>query len=978
MGGSVAHVNDSAPPTTGFAGPLGPAWWARGLASAERRAGVTEGALPVWADFVQRAVAAAPGRASSTNADGELRAVFAPLVALAVEELVLEPGDVDVDAVRAGIGAQLGERLCGLAVRTLVTELNAARVDGRLAGSTGQERFANFVATTATAAGLAALCTEYPVLGRMVGTACVQAVAVHRETVARFTQDRPLIVKQLLDGVDPGALVAIDAGSGDFHRGGRSVAVLRFASGAQLVYKPRSLGMQVRFDALVEWLNDAVPGLGLRTIRSLPRGEYGWQEFIAYQPCANVAEVESFYQRHGALLALVNALDGTDIHHENVIAVADQPILIDVETLFHPTLLPSALTGSDPALRALMSSVQRTAMLPMLMVGEHGALDLSGLGGDRDTTYPLDAVDVAEAGTDRMHVVRGAVRFTGSANRPRIGDTDAAPEAYVDALLRGFRAAYDAICAGRAELLAQDGLVARCADEEIRIVVRPTRTYGTLLNESTHPDLLHDAPERNKLFALLGEGAVDELRAALVSYEIDDLWLGDVPIFFGRPGSRQVSAADGVVVADLPERTGLASVADKIARMGESDRLDQEWMITAALASRLEPEEHASGAGLAGSVAAIVPDPERLLSAACGIADRIVAQALHDEHRANWLTMEQVDGRHWMVVPMGAGLATGYSGVALFLAQLGDLTGITRYTDLARTAIRPIPRLIEAVEADPEMGRAIGCGGFLGLGGICYALARLAMLLKDSDLLNWLDRMVPLVGRADEGHQRSLAAGQAGALATMLAVAAETGLRSANESAAEFARRLTEPTEPGPAPRPVGDSLPTEGFQWGDTGVGWALLRFAAHGGGRRYVELGRAALARDPGPDCSLLPADLDYGWCSGLAGRLLGRAADRPVADDDPCLDLLADRPMLRDMSLCHGELGVLNALIAAGDRPRDLAERGTAFLLGALESFGPSCGLPGGVTGPGLLTGLAGIGYGLVRLGLPERVPSALLFE
>jgi lantibiotic modifying enzyme len=141
---------------------------------------------------------------------------------------------------------------------------------------------------------------------------------------------------------------------------------------------------------------------------------------------------------------------------------------------------------------------------------------------------------------------------------------------------------------------------------------------------------------------------------------------------------------------------------------------------------------------------------------------------------------------------------------------------------------------------------------------------------------------------------------------------------------------------------------------------------------------LGRAALARDPGQDDSVAPADRDYGWCSGLAGRLLGRVADLPVADDDPWLDLLAERPMLRDMSLCHGELGVLNALVAAGERAGDLAERGTAFLLGALERFGPSCGLPGGVTGPGLLTGLAGIGSGLLRLGLPEQVPSELLFE
>jgi lantibiotic modifying enzyme len=36
---------------------------------------------------------------------------------------------------------------------------------------------------------------------------------------------------------------------------------------------------------------------------------------------------------------------------------------------------------------------------------------------------------------------------------------------------------------------------------------------------------------------------------------------------------------------------------------------------------------------------------------------------------------------------------------------------------------------------------------------------------------------------------------------------------------------------------------------------------------------------------------------------------------------------------------------------------------------------CGVPAGVETPGLMLGLAGIGYGLLRLGLPNRIPSLL---
>jgi type 2 lantibiotic biosynthesis protein LanM len=870
-----------------------------------------------------------------------------------------------------------------LAARTLGLELDVARTKGELAGSTPQERFADFIRQVRTASGMAALFTKYPVLARIVATTCEQAVQAARENLARFTVDRAAIVAELLAGVDPGPLVAIEAGSGDLHRGGRSVTVLRFAGGAAVVYKPRSLVLHTRFDEFVGWLNAALPWLRLQTVRSVVRDGYGWQEFVAYEPCAERAGIERFYRRQGAMAALLNALDGTDIHHENVIARGEQPLVVDVETLFHPDLRVGAVTGPDPAMSALLSSVYRTALLPMMLVGEHGALDISGVGGDRDRTYPVDVVGWDGAGTDRMRLVRRPFEFGGNVNRPRWRDRDVDPAQYAHALLTGFSAAYDAILRGRQELLGAAGPLARCAGVEMRILARTTRTYSMLLDESTHPDVLRDSIDRDRLFDVLRADAHDEHLLRLVPHEIADLWAGDVPIFLGRPDSRECWTSAGVALPDLLESTGLASVTAKIMRMGELDRQDQEWVIQATLASRAAPAGHGSGAALAGPVAAAVLDPERLLSAACAIADEIVARTLHNDDRANWLSMEQVDGRHWMVVPMGAGLATGYTGVALFLAQLGAVTGIGRYADLARKAVRTIPRLIDSLSADAERAEAIGCGGFLGMGGICYAVARLGTLLGDGDLVDLSARIVPIVDLADDGTETSLAIGRAGGLAAMLAVHAETGLASAGALAAQFARRLVEPAAPDHRHAGVvGDSWPTGGFLWGPTGIGWALLRYATTAGrgggegGERYADHGRTALAPDFDADGP------DHGWCSGMSGWLLARGSVGSSTEIDRHVGVLAERPPLQDTSLCHGELGIVESLAvlgANGDaRAAAIAERRAAVLLGGLNHFGPRCGTPGGTSCPGLFTGLAGIGYGLMRLGLADQVPSVLLLE
>jgi lantibiotic modifying enzyme len=46
--------------------------------------------------------------------------------------------------------------------------------------------------------------------------------------------------------------------------------------------------------------------------------------------------------------------------------------------------------------------------------------------------------------------------------------------------------------------------------------------------------------------------------------------------------------------------------------------------------------------------------------------------------------------------------------------------------------------------------------------------------------------------------------------------------------------------------------------------------------------------------------------------------------------------------------------------------------------IDRHGPLCATPGGVETPGLMLGLAGIGYGLLRLADPDRVPSVLALE
>ncbi|MDX8030731.1 type 2 lanthipeptide synthetase LanM family protein [Lentzea sp. BCCO 10_0856] len=822
----------------------------------------------------------------------------------------------------AAFAEQLGRRLVGIAARTLVLELHRAR--GTLNGSTGSERFDDFTRTL----DLSSVFARYPVLARLLAQACEQAVSVHHELSSRFTRDRAEIVRELFGGLDPGALVAIETGQGDPHQQGRTVAILSFESGARLVYRPRPTGLHVRFIAQLRWLSTRT-GINFRSPRLLTRDGYGWLEHVEYEPCADVAGVAEFYRRLGALLALLYAVDGTDMHYENLIACGDQPVLVDVETLFHPT--PGA--SEDPAALALARSVYRTALLPHVLLGDNGVVDVGGVGGDRGAPSPLDVVDWADAGTDRMRLVRRPSVSSGAFNRPLLHGIPAEPADYQDSLLAGFRASYDAIVAHRDELVR---LVRACADDEVRFVARATRQYARLLDESTHPSVLADALDRDLAFGVL---VVDDpLLDRLVPFEVADLWRGDVPLFTCRPGSRDLWTGSGLRLPGMLPEPGLLAVERKIAAMSEVDRHDQQWVITAALASRPRPVSHHSAAPLSCGVAPVDPDPARLLVAACGIADQILAHAVAGENRVNWLGLELVDDRHWAVQPLGAGLSNGYTGVALFLAELGALTGAARYVDFAVDAMRPLPALLELFGSTPELVSAAG-GGLHGLGGICYGLARLTPLLGlDPALLSTAVSLMPL-----EDSSMSVVDGVAGSLAAMLAVGTRDSLALADHYATVLRAAICS----------------TNGFARGHAGIGWALRRYAATVSNESTDVTGLAFLESD-----AIDPTD--SGWCSGLAGAALAR-------DDERLAGLLAAREPLRDMSLCHGELGVVEAL--AAHHP-SAATRRTALLLGALDDHGPRCATPGGVPSPGLLTGLAGIGHGLLRQGFP--VPSVLLLE
>lgn len=936
------------------------AWWSAALRPDELRADEKSGGTPAWAQYVERSLAARPCTHPVATCEDWQQAFMRclqPLLTVARDDLTAA-GHTGV--LTEQFLHRLGLQLVKLASRTLVLELARARDRGELVGATPALRFLNFTHRLVGGSELAELLATYPVLARVLGESCRQSLDAHLELLARLAEDRESLVTGIFGGTDPGALISIEP-AGDSHRGGRATATLTFTDGHRLIYKPRPLDLHGHFNEILDWLNTKT-GLDLRTVRLERRTDYGWLEFVTAEPCPDAGAVRRFYHRQGALLALLYVLDGTDMHYENLIAVGEHPVLVDIETLFHPAPTAVGTTGSDPAHQTIRNSVSRTALLPLLIVGATGSVaDVSGLGGDAEATAVR--AEWADVGLDSMHLLRRPAPVPSGNNRPTLDGVAIEPRDHETAILIGFRDAYQAIAWNRSELLGPDGLLARCATDQVRFVPRSTSVYVGLLDEATHPNALRAADGRSQLLDLLWDAG--PWLHSLVPHELADLWAGDVPLFTFLPGSRDVWASDGTRVPGVLADEGLAKVEQKIASLSDVDQHRQRWLISATLATRPEPIVHRATAtrprlGTTGA------HPDSALAAATDIADEIVAQVIGETGgAANWVGLELLDDSHWGVRPMGAGLTNGYTGTALFLAQVGALTGEHKYCELARDAIRPIPQLLQALGSDRESAQLIG-PGLHGLGGISYGLDRLSSLLGDAELSTWLRSALELAAQLapDPTEFPTYAEGAAGGLAAMQAI---RDVPAAVRLAQRYADELVAVVGSG---RPA----PDHGLARGYEGIAWALGRYAVPGD--KYAAAARTAADLDRNDQ------NAGHGWCSGTAGTTLARlAAGKPV-DLEMYLRTASERPILADLSLCHGEFGAVEPL-AWIDRSEHPAVEGVRqsrirLVLAALQQYGPQCGTPRAVPSPGLLTGLAGIGYGLLRLAFPERVPSVLLLE
>jgi type 2 lantibiotic biosynthesis protein LanM len=935
----------------------------------------------------------------------ELAAQLSSIAGLSARER-----DVISNATRESLYAVLHNKLS----RLLVLELNSARETGRLSAAGSEQRWQQFLELSSQRSFWDDLAVHYPSLLQRIGAIARNRCLASLRFGQRWAADRQRLAVLCAGGLctgNLGELNELSFGAGDSHRGGSTVAIAR-GEGWRVVYKPRSLAIDSALRGFVAGLAEDHGALSVRIPEVVDCGDYGWAEFVAHRFAAGNEELLSFYRGIGHLLALMRLLSGSDLHAENVIAQGGSPVVVDCETLFTPKIPPPP-SGYGDAFDRAVGLIARTVLSIGLLPGRGVSLGFRGVDhsavGMLPGQQPMQRQQaILGAGTDKAYVGSILVETRVSQNHP---SQQPALAEYWPEVLRGF----DELTATLQRLDSADRLWPRLQAFEschVRVVLRATEAYAEIGRMLWHPVSLHNPePGQQRAFELLEKMAANVSMApsdpVVMRAEIDELLNGDIPYFFCVARQGRLCGPGGTTWLP-PSHLVEAALSD----WRSADFPLERRVIQASLVSAYSNDGSASYGtstmrthGRGGNLEA------RRRRQAAQIIRSVMTNAIHaDDGSVAWVA-PVLTGTGWSMQPLEQDIYNGLSGLALLFGaylhetaagradpvnELEELFTATLHTLHLREAKRE-QLSNEGIKLRPDPP-----GAYLGIGSQIWTYLLLERWGLDGgdglERAKKLANQIPAASAADEIHD--LLSGSAGAIVVLLALARKTGDKSYVGMASQVGDLLQDRAEhrDGQACWPSSSSRQgMGGFAHGVTGIGWALTHLTRATGSARHQQLAQEAFAFEDGlfdeqeqnwRDLRMLEGSrTKAAWCHGSVGIGLAHL------NLDPALDRAATRRIVHraatatwglGMGLnhcaCHGDLGaweLLNHAIASGEAPKELSALNLFDqILTSLEQDGPSCGVGRDAFTPGLLPGVGGIAYQLLRAHPENDLPSILI--
>lgn len=848
--------------------------------------------------------------------------------------------------------------------------------------------------------GLKEFFMEYSFLARLVEIHVGQWIETVEEFCDRLERDYSKLVETFGEEKSLGPVTTINV-HGDHHNGGRQIFCLIFESGQKVAYKPRNMEIEAAYYDLLSWVNDTSELPDFRTIDFLCQQAYGWVEWVDPTSSESKADIEHYYRRAGALTCLLYVSGFSDGHLDNIIAVTDQPLVIDLETLAQPKPAAETLPIDTDVRHVVFNSVLQTGLIPMHWP-DMDATDSSGFG--CSTMHSETNVrKFRRINTDLMDLTYESGATLEADNLPILDGEPIGSEDHTEEITHGFEEMYSFLQDHTEMLLRDDGPFARFSGAEVRYVFRPTDNYARLIAMMTTPPYLRTGLKFGCKVETLARPLIakTDTDAVWKLYEGERAALrrGDIPKLSTTTESTDLQVEE-YKIDDFFEETALDRIRHRLNHLSETDQQEQERYLTWGYSGAIQPDRCSVESEPIDDACAFVD--EHAVRYACDIVDRVMADAEYTHGgELTWIrrTLGPDGGVH--VHSIKPGLYAGRMGIALFSAAFSALSNERQYQTDTEQIIAP---LVDVDNCDEQLIRQ-GIGGGSGLGAMVYGFTKLGTILDEDHYFeiahDYLSLLTP--SRIANDEQYDVIDGSAGAVLGLLALHEATGNERALDRAVTAGDHLLENTvthDGIPVWQPISVDRALTGFAHGISGIAYALLRLATVTHLDRFRETALASLTyehrhydvekrnwRDLRSDEAATFMDA---WCHGRSGIGLSRLGMAKLGEMEHVRDDLdralagVDTTLTASDHVCCGTYSHVEFLVLAA---RTLGEpihkeRAANLIAASLQRADVQGSFPTKWQtdhwyDPAFFQGVTGIGYSLLRWRDPS-LPCVLLWE
>lgn len=829
-----------------------------------------------------------------------------------------------------------------IANKAIIIDINIQSQDNNLKGETPEQRYNYYIESLSKKKNVYSFFEKYPVLLRKISTAFLNFNNNVIELLSNIKGDYNSF--QTFFSKRFGNLKTIEFSVGDSHNSGKSVSILNFENGS-IIYKPKNLEINLAFESLVVKINKLAQKDILKVPKTLVKKGYSYEEFITYQTCQTDKELEEYYFRFGFLSSVLYYLNANDIHFENVICHNNKPVVVDLETLLQqPWVSKNQPNSVQNIFNKSFHRISRTSLFPNEEVSfgkdTNFGIDMSALTGNFKEKA-IQGSKIVYKNTDFIKYEPALLDFQGAQNIPYEKKKQDYYKKFYKKILFGFSEGAKIL-----NVLSQNfhQNFGEFSNKSLRVIIRNTSQYDNIRRHLNHPDLLEDMLDQEKLLENLWGLSVENKK--IIKSEYNQILNGDIPVFFINSSSKNLYDTLDTEIENAYEDSPYEYFEKYIKNnLNKEDIKQQQQLI--CLHSPDFYKNKTKELSLRTTTESIYKFD--FLNEAKLIGDNIIDASINKVDSYDWIIPVNVIDNRWSTKIMGNNIYDGKAGIFLYFAILKNFVKNENYEHLYDALSQDI------IEIDNIDYRNLGLtndnlGYFYALSMVNdygkwnlkfrkHIKSILVLLEKNSDFsnvkLDYINGVFPLLNTLYRYFEKF------------------NDFRYLN-----VALKILYDIKDGIFKKDWQKS-----FGHGILSCYYTINLFKDYMELNVYKEISCYLLKK-----INELKSSHKITWCNGQLGEYM-------IGINTHSLNFNIDDIELKDDSLCHGRMGIIDYLLSTNDTERakmifnniiEESKNYRTYKTYDLEFWKDTS----------LYTGLAGIGYQLLRIQYPNEIKSVLM--